>query len=90
MLSLYPSLLTLQVQQASIEHDKIIILALKNIQDAKPEVKEEQPLPSLLTVGLPNLLRWEQTSRSSLRVSSDTEDGSQQISHLRLRHPRSF
>jgi hypothetical protein len=36
-----------QAQHASREHDKIIISALKKIQDDKPEEKEVQPLPSL-------------------------------------------
>jgi hypothetical protein len=35
LLSLYSSLLALQAQHALSEHDKIIFLALKNIQDDK-------------------------------------------------------
>jgi hypothetical protein len=38
-LLLYSSLLALQAQHASSEHDKIIILVLKNIQDDKPQEK---------------------------------------------------
>jgi hypothetical protein len=53
-LSLYASLLALQAQHASSEHDKIIISAL-NIQDDKPEEKEEQPLPSLFDSRIPQL-----------------------------------
>ncbi len=52
-LSLYSSLLALQAQHASSEHDKIIISALKNIQDDKPKEKEVQPLPSLFDSGIP-------------------------------------
>ncbi len=49
-LSLYSSLLTLQAQHASSEHNT---LTLRNIQDDKPEEKEEQPLPSLFDSGIP-------------------------------------
>ncbi len=52
-LSLYSSLLALQAQHASREHDKIIIQALKNIQDDKPGEKEAQPLPSLFDNWIP-------------------------------------
>ncbi len=52
-LSIYSRLLALQAQHASSEHDKIIISALKNIQDDTPEEKEEQPLPSLFDSWIP-------------------------------------
>jgi hypothetical protein len=51
-LLLYSSFLTFQTQHASSEHDKIIISALKNIQDDTPKEKEEQPLPSLFDSGI--------------------------------------
>jgi hypothetical protein len=52
-LSLYSSLLALQAQHASSEHDKIINSALKSIQNYKPKEKEEQPLPSLFDNRIP-------------------------------------
>jgi hypothetical protein len=52
-LSLYSSLLALQAQHASSEHDKIIIWAHTNIHDDTPEEKQEQPLPSLFDSGIP-------------------------------------
>jgi hypothetical protein len=55
-LLLYSSLLALQAQHASSEHDKNIISALKNIQDDKPKEKEVQPLPSLFNSGIPQPL----------------------------------
>ncbi len=52
-LSLNSSLLALQAHHLSSEHDKIILSALKNIQNDKLEKMEEQPLPSLFDSRIP-------------------------------------
>ncbi len=51
-LSLYSSYPALQAQHAPSAHDETITSALKNIQDDKPEEKEEQPVPSLFDSGI--------------------------------------
>jgi hypothetical protein len=51
-LSLYSSFLAFQAQHASSGHNKIIISALRNFQDDKPEEKEEEPLPSFFDHGI--------------------------------------
>ncbi len=47
-------------------HDKIIISALKTIQNDKPEEKEDRPLPSFFDSDN-DLPRWKRTSSSSPR-----------------------
>jgi hypothetical protein len=51
-LLLYSSFLAFQTEHAPSGHDKIILSALRNFQDEKPEEKEEQPLPSFFDSGI--------------------------------------
>jgi hypothetical protein len=52
LLSLYSSFLAFQAQHASSGHEKIIISALRNFQDDKPEEREVQPQPSFFDNGI--------------------------------------
>ncbi len=51
-LLLYSCYLALQARHAPSAHDETIIPSLKNIQDDKPEKKEDQPLPSNFDSGI--------------------------------------
>jgi hypothetical protein len=51
-LSLYSSFLGFQAQHAESGHDKIIISALRNFQDDKPQEREEHSSPSFFDKGI--------------------------------------
>ena len=51
-LSIYSSFLAFQAQHASSGHDKIIISALRNFQDEKPEEREVQPMHLFFDKGI--------------------------------------